>query len=102
VENGRIYVPPLAEGILDSITRRRVMDANEVTEEHCPIDRLKEADEAFAAGTSFEVAPVLAVEGIREWAAAGPISLAAKEATQALIRSELDADREALGLSSPV
>jgi branched-chain amino acid aminotransferase len=102
VENGKIYVPPLAEGILDSITRRRVMLANDVIEEHCPIERLKEADEAFAAGTSFEVAPVLAVEGIRDWDAPGPISLAAKEATQALIRSELDADRAALGLKSAV
>ena len=45
---------------------------------------------------------MLAVEGIRDWDAPGPISLAAKEATLALIRSELDADRAALGLESAV
>jgi branched-chain amino acid aminotransferase len=102
VENGQIYGPPLAEGILDSITRRRVMTANDVIEEHCPIDRLREADEAFAAGTSFEVAPVLAVEGIKEWGTAGPISLAARAATKELILAELEEDRRALGLPSSV
>jgi branched-chain amino acid aminotransferase len=95
VEDGRIYAPPLAEGILDSITRRRVLASNEVIEEHCPLDRLRGADEAFAAGTGIEVAPVLGIEGAREWDAPGPVTLAARKATLALIQSEVDAARAA-------
>jgi branched-chain amino acid aminotransferase len=92
VEDGRIHVPPLAEGILDSITRRRVMDANDVTQTTCSLDRLRErAQEAFAAGTGIEVAPVLGIEGVREWTEPGPVTRRAVAATRELIRSELSA-----------
>ena len=64
VEDGAVHAPPLAEGILDSITRRRVLDAIDVVQEHCTLDRLRErAEEAFAAGTGIEVAPVLGDRG---------------------------------------
>jgi branched-chain amino acid aminotransferase len=95
VEGGTIYSPPLAEGILDSITRRRVLVANEVVQEHCPLDRLRGADEAFAAGTGIEVAPVLGIEGVREWDAPGPVTRAAVAATRAQILGEVDAARAA-------
>ena len=92
VEDGVVHAPPLAEGILDSITRRRVLDAVEVRLEHCTLDRLREhADEAFAAGTGIEVAPVLGVEGVREWDAPGPVTVAAQRATRDAIESELRA-----------
>jgi branched-chain amino acid aminotransferase len=90
VEDGRIHVPPLAEGLLDSITRRAVREANEVTETRCTLDRLRErAEEAFAAGTGIEVAPVLAIEGVHEWAEPGPVTRAVAAATHELIRSQL-------------
>ena len=90
VEDGRIYTAPLAEGILDSITRRAVRESNDVTVEHCTIDRLRErAQEAFAAGTGIEVAPVLAVEGVREWDEPGPVTVAAAAATRGHIRGQL-------------
>jgi branched-chain amino acid aminotransferase len=90
VEGGRIHVPPLAEGILDSITRRRVMDANDVVQDHCTLDRLRErAEEAFAAGTGIEVAPVLAIEGVREWSAPGPVTREAVARTRDLMAGEL-------------
>lgn len=90
VEDGVVHAPPLAEGILDSITRRRVLDAVEVRLESCTLDRLRDqAQEAFAAGTGIEVAPVLGVEGVREWDVPGPVSLAAQRATRELIASEL-------------
>jgi branched-chain amino acid aminotransferase len=90
VEEGRIYVPPLAEGILDSITRRRVVETNDVIQEHATLDRLRErAEEAFVAGTSFEVAPALAVEGVREWSEPGPVTREAIAKTGDLIRSEI-------------
>ena len=90
VEDSRIHVPPLAEGILDSITRRAVRESNDVTEAHCSLDRLRErAEEAFAAGTGIEVAPVLAVEGVHEWPEPGPVTRAAVAATHEHIRSRL-------------
>jgi branched-chain amino acid aminotransferase len=95
VEGGQIYSPPLAEGILDSITRRRVLVANDVVQEHCPLDRLRHADEAFAAGTGIEVAPVLGIEGIGEWDEPGPVTRAAIAATHAQIIDEVEAARTA-------
>jgi branched-chain amino acid aminotransferase len=101
VEGGRIYAPPLADGILDSITRRCVLSANEVVLEHCPLERLRGAEEAFAAGTGIEVAPVLAIEGLREWDEPGPVTLAAQAATRAQIAVELDESRQAVSSAGP-
>jgi branched-chain amino acid aminotransferase len=90
VEDGRVHAPPLAEGLLDSITRRRVLDVADVTLEHCSLERLRQrADECFAAGTSFEVAPVLAVEGVYERDAPGPVSLRVQAGVHDLIQAEL-------------
>jgi branched-chain amino acid aminotransferase len=90
VEDGIVHAPPLAEGILDSITRRRVLEAVEVKLEHCTLDRLRDrAEEAFAAGTGIEVAPVLAVEGVCEWDKPGPVTIATQRAVNDLIESEL-------------
>ena len=98
VEDGAVHAPPLAEGILDSITRRRVLRAVDVKEEPCSLDRLRErAEECFAAGTGIEVAPVLAVETVGEWAKPGPVTLDAQRATRELIESEL---REVASASS--
>jgi len=97
VEGGVVHAPPLAEGILDSITRRRVLEAVEVRLEHCTLDRLRErAEEAFAAGTGIEVAPVLAVEGVREWDKPGPVTLATQKAVDDLIEAELAEDQASL------
>ena len=90
VEDGVVHAPPLAEGILDSITRRRVLDAVDVRLEHCTLERLRDrAQECFAAGTGIEVAPVLGVEGVREWDKPGPVTIDAQRATRELIESEL-------------
>jgi branched-subunit amino acid aminotransferase/4-amino-4-deoxychorismate lyase len=68
------------------------MDANDVVQDHCTLDRLRErAEEAFAAGTGIEVAPVLAIEGVREWTEPGPVTRAAVAATHDLILSEISA-----------
>ena len=90
VEDGVVHAPPLAEGILDSITRRRVLDAVDVRLKHRTVDQLRErAQEAFAAGTGIEVAPVLAVEGVAEWDKPGPVTLTAQAATRELIEAEI-------------
>ena len=90
VEAGIVHAPPLAEGILDSITRRRVLDVVDVTLEHCTLDRLAErAQEAFAAGTGIEVAPVLAIEGAHFWEKPGPVTLEVQRLVDELIQAEL-------------
>ena len=102
VENGAIYAPPLAEGILDSITRRRVLTANDVVEEHCPIDRLQAAPTRRSRpAPAIEVAPVLAIEGVREWDEPGPVTLAAhRRDARADRAASCEADRRALAVSS--
>jgi branched-subunit amino acid aminotransferase/4-amino-4-deoxychorismate lyase len=90
VADGRILTPPLQENeILDSITRRRVMDENDVTEETITLDELRGADEAFTAGTSFEVLPVTEIEGVGKFEA-GPVTRAAMGRVRARVERELD------------
>jgi branched-chain amino acid aminotransferase len=92
VEDGRIFTPPLGDDeILDSITRRRVLEERDVTESPCTLDRLRGAEEAFTAGTSVEVLGVAAIEGVAELAAPGPVTREAAAALRARIERELAA-----------
>ena len=89
VEDGRIYTPPLdGDTILDSITRRCVIEENDVEERRIQLDELASADETFTAGTSFEVMPVSAIEGVGEFDA-GPVTRAAMERMGARVEREL-------------
>jgi branched-chain amino acid aminotransferase len=91
VEDGRILTPPLGDDeILDSITRRRVMEENEVTEREVELEELRDADEAFTAGTSFEVLPVTEIEGVGSFAP-GPVTAAVMERVRARVERELEA-----------
>jgi len=63
VRDGRLHTPPLSEHILDSITRRRVIELMEdVVEESCTPDDLTHAQEAFLASSLREVMAVSAIE----------------------------------------
>jgi branched-chain amino acid aminotransferase len=62
--NGILCTPPLAEHILASITRQRVMATVDVEERACTLDDLGEASEAFLASTTREVQPIVAVDEI--------------------------------------
>jgi branched-chain amino acid aminotransferase len=69
VRNGRLFTPPLADSILDGITRRCVITlAGElglmVCEEPIPREWLYLADEVFFCGTAAEITPITAVDGI--------------------------------------
>jgi branched-chain amino acid aminotransferase len=89
VEDGAILTPPLGDDeILDSITRRRVIDENEVTERPVTLDGLRGADEAFTAGTSFEVLPVTEIEGIATFEA-GPVTHTVMERVRARVERDL-------------
>ncbi|MFQ6099734.1 MAG: branched-chain amino acid transaminase [Anaerolineae bacterium] len=69
VRHGRLFTPPLANSILDGITRQCVitlageMDL-EVREEMIPREMLYLADEIFFCGTAAEITPIRSVDGI--------------------------------------
>jgi branched-chain amino acid aminotransferase len=89
VEDGAVLTPPLEDDtILDSITRRRVMDENDVTERKVDLVALREADETFSAGTSFEILPVTEIEGVGSFDA-GPVTRAVAERVRARVEREL-------------
>jgi branched-chain amino acid aminotransferase len=91
--DGRLLTPPLADGLLDSITRARLFDEVQVEEAPCTLDDVRAADEAFIASSVREVMPIAVVDEIELPSAPGPLTRAAHEAfTQRVVR-ELAADR---------
>jgi branched-chain amino acid aminotransferase len=93
VADGKILTPPLNDDeILDSITRRLVMEENEVTEAAVSLDDLRGAEETFSAGTSFEVLPVEEIEGVGSYPAPGPVTSTVMDNVRARVERELGAD----------
>lgn len=77
VIDGSIETPGLEMGILDSITRRVVMDLAgeaqlDVYESRWPVSRLETASEVFSLSTISEVQPILQVDDVSY--EAGPIA----------------------------
>jgi len=69
VRNGIVYTPPLANGILDGITRDSVIRLSadlgyEVRQEALPREMLYIADEAFFTGTAAEITPIRSVDRV--------------------------------------
>jgi branched-subunit amino acid aminotransferase/4-amino-4-deoxychorismate lyase len=73
-----LCTPPLADHVLDSITRRRLMGL--ARERVTTLDDVRAASEAFAASTLREVQPVRALDGHALPAAPGPWTERAAEA----------------------
>src|SRR3954470_9112594 len=92
---GRLRPPPLSDGILDSITRRRLLDEVEVAEEPCTLEAVAGAEEAFIASSVREVMPIAVVDDITLPAAPGPLSRAAHEAFTRRVVRELAAEQTA-------
>jgi branched-chain amino acid aminotransferase len=88
---GRLYTPPLTDGILASITRARLLEECDVTEAPCTLDDVRAAEEAFIASTVREVMPITAVDDIDLPAAPGPVTGAAYEAFRRRVERELAA-----------
>ena len=64
VEGTNVFTPPLADRILESITRRYVMSITGASERSISLeDLLASADEAFLASTTREVQTVNAIDG---------------------------------------
>ena len=66
VEGTKVFTPPLADRILESITRRHIVDLTAASEMSVDLAELLErADEAFLASTTREIQPVSAIESLK-------------------------------------
>jgi branched-chain amino acid aminotransferase len=93
--DGRLRTPPLEDGILDSITRARLLEEVAVDEAPCTLDDIRGAEEAFIASSVREVMPIEVVDEIVLPAAPGPLTRAAHEAFTRRVVRDLAADRMA-------
>jgi branched-chain amino acid aminotransferase len=86
---GELRTPALDDGVLESITRDRLIKALHVETGSWHIDDLRAASEAFLASTVREVQAVAAVDGTKLAAAPGPRTQEAQKAFAATLEREL-------------
>jgi branched-chain amino acid aminotransferase len=83
-----LVTPPLTDHVLDSITRRRLLEVCDMVERPLSREDIPRMSEAFLASTVREVMPVHAIDG-RELTAPGPRTRAAAAALRERIAAEL-------------
>jgi branched-chain amino acid aminotransferase len=86
---GALRTPALDNGVLESITRDRLVKALEVEEGAWPVADLRAAEEAFLASTTREIQAVAAIDGTELAAAPGPRTREAQKAFAATLGQEL-------------
>ncbi len=86
---GSLRTPSLDAGVLESITRDRLIKALEVEEGIWPVADLRAASEAFLASTTREIQAVAAIDGADLAAAPGPRTREAQESFAATLGKEL-------------
>ncbi len=86
---GELVTPPLSDHILDSITRRKVLQVSDAREQVLTRDDLPRLEEAFLASTLQDAHPVGTIDGVPLPAAPGPRTAEVAEAVRALVREEL-------------
>jgi branched-chain amino acid aminotransferase len=86
---GVLRTPALEVGVLESITRDRLVKALQVEEGAWPVADLRAASEAFLASTTREIQAVAAIDGTELPAAPGPRTREAQEAFAATLGREL-------------
>jgi branched-chain amino acid aminotransferase len=86
---GALRTPALEVGVLESITRDRLVKALHVEEGAWPATDLRAAHEAFLASTTREIQAVAAIDGRELPAAPGPRTREAQEAFAATLGREL-------------
>jgi branched-chain amino acid aminotransferase len=86
---GELRTPALDDGVLESITRDRMVKALEVEEGSWKIEDLRGASEAFLASTTREIQAVASVDGAAFPAAPGPRTREAQEAFAQTLGREL-------------
>ncbi len=96
VVDGALRTTALAEGVLASITRDRLMRAVPGIEEGAwSLDQVKEASEAFLASTTRELQAVAAIDDVALPAAPGPVTREVQQAFAAARDAELEAAGQA-------
>jgi branched-chain amino acid aminotransferase len=86
---GQLRTPALDDGVLESITRDRMIKALEVEEGTWHVDDLRGAQEAFLASTTREIQAVSSVDDSTFSAAPGPRTRQAQEAFAETLGREL-------------
>jgi branched-chain amino acid aminotransferase len=86
---GALRTPALHAGVLESITRDRLVKALDVEEGTWPVADLRAAGEAFLASTTREIQAVSAIDGAELNACPGPRTLEAQDAFRAVLDEEL-------------
>jgi branched-chain amino acid aminotransferase len=89
---GGLRTPALDVGVLESITRDRLVKALHVEEGAWPVADLRAAGEAFLASTTREIQAVSAIDGRELPEAPGPRTRDAQEAFAATLQDELSKD----------
>jgi branched-subunit amino acid aminotransferase/4-amino-4-deoxychorismate lyase len=86
---GERRTPALDDGVLESITRDRLIKALDVAEGSWDVDDLRAAGEAFLASTTREIQAVAAIDGADLAAAPGPRTREAQQAFAETLGREL-------------
>ena len=86
---GSLRTPALDGGVLESITRDRLVKALEVEEGTWPVADLRAASEAFLASTTREIQAVAAIDGVELAGAPGPRTREAQAAFAMTLGQEL-------------
>jgi branched-chain amino acid aminotransferase len=87
--DGELRTPALTDGVLESITRDRLIKALDVKEDSWHVDDLRAATEAFLASTTREIQAVASVDGRVFPAAPGPRTREAQQAFAETLGREL-------------
>jgi branched-chain amino acid aminotransferase len=87
VSDGELRTPPLSEHLLDSITRRIVIEIAAAREKVTTRADLESADEVFVASSVYEVVGVSRIEE-RELSPGGPVTRAAARNVRAHVEAE--------------
>jgi branched-chain amino acid aminotransferase len=86
---GELRTPALSDGVLESITRDRMIKALDVQEGTWQVEELRGASEAFLASTTREIQAVAAIDGRALDAAPGPRTREAQDAFAETLGREL-------------
>jgi branched-chain amino acid aminotransferase len=86
---GTLHTPALDNGVLESITRDRLVKALAVEEGAWPVADLRAAKEAFLASTTREIQAVATIDGTDLSEAPGPRTVEAQETFAATLGKEL-------------
>ena len=87
---GSLRTSALDAGVLESITRARLVERLDVEEGDFPVADLRACSEAFLAGTSREVQAIASIDGHEVPKAPGPRTEEAAEAFAAIVERELE------------